>query len=243
MIEDIVNKVDYYQILNISNEATAKEVRKAFRQQSKINHPDKFPPAKRDEAQKHYILIIRAYKTLLDEDARRQYNEFLSKGIPWIDRYVNRYTSRYGAPRASLKWLLVTLLCVITAGQWCYRHYIFNKMVGYAKKTARYKYAVERAGGEDVEVEFTGLHKPAVWDLIPLRIITFPWDVSFFFWLWGVSYFGPQKTMEEKMMEEYNMSVEEIEEAKERQQEYIRKMKSSTKYKRYIRMMKKMGKT
>ncbi|KAG8923251.1 hypothetical protein FRC02_011266, partial [Tulasnella sp. 418] len=57
---------DYYQILEVSEEATADEIRKSFRRLAIIHHPDK-NPNDIEAATKKFASMQQAYEVLSDE--------------------------------------------------------------------------------------------------------------------------------------------------------------------------------
>jgi len=63
---------DYYKILNISREATADEIKKAFRKLARKYHPDVNPGNKK--AEEKFKEINEAYEVLSDPDKRRKYD-------------------------------------------------------------------------------------------------------------------------------------------------------------------------
>lgn len=69
--------VDYYKLLGIQKNATENEIRKAYRAASKKYHPDMNINSS-DEARRastlKFLLIQEAKETLLNKDARREYN-------------------------------------------------------------------------------------------------------------------------------------------------------------------------
>ncbi|WP_064091535.1 J domain-containing protein [Rossellomorea aquimaris] len=60
--------VDYYKLLGIDKVACEKEIKKAYRQKSKIYHPD----SGGDE--RDFISLTKAYETLMDASLRRSYD-------------------------------------------------------------------------------------------------------------------------------------------------------------------------
>lgn len=62
---------DYYLILNISTTASKEEIKKAFRKEVQIWHPDK--NLNRDTT-KEFLNITEAYIILNDDEAREKYN-------------------------------------------------------------------------------------------------------------------------------------------------------------------------
>lgn len=69
----MIQKRDYYKILNIAPIATEEEIKKAYRDLSKKYHPDLNPDLKlySDEKMKE---LVEAYNILIDKDKRREYD-------------------------------------------------------------------------------------------------------------------------------------------------------------------------
>ncbi|SFJ48180.1 DnaJ C-terminal domain-containing protein [Planctomicrobium piriforme] len=69
---------DYYQILGVSRDATAEQIRKAFKKIARENHPD----AKKDDpaAAERFKAAAEAYDVLGDEEKRKKYDQF---GANW----------------------------------------------------------------------------------------------------------------------------------------------------------------
>jgi DnaJ-class molecular chaperone len=65
---------NHYDVLGISREASADEIKRAYRALSLKWHPDRCPPDKKDEAQSKFQEIGAAYETLSDENRRQEYN-------------------------------------------------------------------------------------------------------------------------------------------------------------------------
>jgi DnaJ-class molecular chaperone len=68
---------DYYHILNVSRDASAEAIKKAFRQLALRYHPDHNPDNVK-EAEKKFKEINEAYEVLGDERKRWQYDQMLS---------------------------------------------------------------------------------------------------------------------------------------------------------------------
>lgn len=64
----------HYDVLGVSREASAEEIKRAYRALSLKWHPDRCPPEKKEEAQSKFQEIGAAYETLSDEGKRQQYN-------------------------------------------------------------------------------------------------------------------------------------------------------------------------
>ena len=74
--------MSYYEVLNVSKDASIDEIKKAYRQLSMKNHPDRNPDP---NAVAEMGKINEAYETLGDANKRRMYdmeNSLLQGGIP-----------------------------------------------------------------------------------------------------------------------------------------------------------------
>jgi len=69
---------DFYKLLGISRKATHKEIKKAYREKARINHPDK---NKAEGAAEKFAEIARAYEVLSDESKREIYDERGEDGL------------------------------------------------------------------------------------------------------------------------------------------------------------------
>lgn len=79
---------DYYQILGVSRNADASEIKKAFRKLARQYHPDMNPGDPQAEAR--FKDINEAYEVLSDPDKRKKYDQF---GMHW-----QRYQRMGGRP-------------------------------------------------------------------------------------------------------------------------------------------------
>ena len=72
-------KRDYYEVLGVSKDADAKEIKKAYRKLAMKYHPDKNPGDKAAEAK--FKEINEAYEVLSDEEKRSTYDRFGHDGL------------------------------------------------------------------------------------------------------------------------------------------------------------------
>ena len=74
---------DYYQTLGIARDASAKDIKSAFRKAARKHHPDVNPGDK--SAEEKFKAINEAYEVLSDPEKRKKYDQF---GAEW-ERYQN----------------------------------------------------------------------------------------------------------------------------------------------------------
>lgn len=73
-----MNKRDYYEVLGVSRDADAEEIRKAYRALAREYHPD---VNKSEDAEETFKEITEAYRVLSDEEKRAQYDRFGHGGV------------------------------------------------------------------------------------------------------------------------------------------------------------------
>ncbi len=70
---------DYYQLLGVARDASAEEIKKAYRQLAVKHHPDKNDGSK--ESEERFKEVTRAYEVLRDPDQRASYDRFGEQGL------------------------------------------------------------------------------------------------------------------------------------------------------------------
>ena len=82
---------DYYKILNLKNNCSKEEIRKKYKELSKIYHPDKT----NNNNNERFLNIKEAYDNLYDEELRKKHNIYLIFGdIQFTDEdyiLLNKY--------------------------------------------------------------------------------------------------------------------------------------------------------
>ena len=77
-----MSRPDYYELLDVSPDADAAELKQAYYRQAKIYHPDR--NAGNAAAEERFKLIAEAYRILGDETERRLYDEARERDIRYV---------------------------------------------------------------------------------------------------------------------------------------------------------------
>ncbi len=85
------NKRDYYEVLGVKKDASADEIKKAYRKAAMKYHPDRNPGDK--EAEAKFKEIGEAYEVLSDDGKRSRYDQF---GFAGVDPNYGAGTGGYG---------------------------------------------------------------------------------------------------------------------------------------------------
>jgi molecular chaperone DnaJ len=78
----MTQKRDYYEVLGIAKDASADDIRKAYRQSALKNHPDRNPGDA--EAEGRFKEATEAYQVLSDDDKRGRYDRFGHAGLEGV---------------------------------------------------------------------------------------------------------------------------------------------------------------
>ena len=73
------NKRDYYEVLGVSKDASADEIKKAYRKMAMKYHPDRNPGDK--EAEEKFKEVGEAYEVLSDADKKARYDQYGFAGV------------------------------------------------------------------------------------------------------------------------------------------------------------------
>lgn len=79
---------DFYKILQVPRDATEQQIKKSFRNLSKIYHPDKNNGDKKSHDM--FIKVNKAYETLLDPEKRKVYDVYGEEGLDQPNNIMNQ---------------------------------------------------------------------------------------------------------------------------------------------------------
>ena len=99
-----MSRPDYYELLDISPDATAAELKQAYYRQAKVYHPDR--NIGNAAAEERFKLVAEAYRVLSDETERRLYDEARERELRYADapelagmQRTVRFSARRGRTR------------------------------------------------------------------------------------------------------------------------------------------------
>jgi len=76
-----MSKRDYYEVLGIGRNATADDIKKAYRNLALKYHPDRVTPDKKKEAEERFKEMSEAYEVLIDSKKKANYDQFGHAGV------------------------------------------------------------------------------------------------------------------------------------------------------------------
>ncbi|KAF8975555.1 DnaJ sub B member 8 [Entomortierella lignicola] len=74
-------KPNYYELLCVDPSASKEDIKKAYRKQALLFHPDKMKPHMKEEASQHFQFISEAYEVLSDDTKRQLYDRYGHEGV------------------------------------------------------------------------------------------------------------------------------------------------------------------
>ncbi|KAM4556195.1 dnaJ homolog subfamily C member 1 isoform 1-T1 [Fundulus diaphanus] len=108
---DLVEEIpqNFYQFLNVDQDAAAADIKKAYRRLSLSLHPDK---NKDENAETQFRQLVSIYEVLKDEERRSRYDDILVNGLPDWRQPVFYYRRVRKMSNAELGFLLFLILTV-----------------------------------------------------------------------------------------------------------------------------------
>ncbi|KAB1201313.1 hypothetical protein CJ030_MR0G004312 [Morella rubra] len=190
---------DCYDLLGVSQNANASEIKKAYYKLSLKYHPDKNPDP---ESRKVFVKVANAYEILKDEATREQYDYAIAHPEE-VFYNTARYYQAYYAHKTDPRAVLVGLLLILSGFQYFNQWTRYNQAVEMVKKTPAYKnrlraLELERNGGttnkkkthrqmnkkmeedlsKELELQINGAEKPSIWGLVGIRFVLLPYTLG-----------------------------------------------------------------
>ncbi|XP_067640660.1 uncharacterized protein F54F2.9 [Eurosta solidaginis] len=213
-IFDLVEEVNqnFYEFMNISQEATNNEIKRAFRGLSIILHPDKNPS---EDANIQFRNLVSIYEVLKETSKREKYNRVLREGLPnWKSAlYYYRRMRKIGLYEGA-----AILFVIITIGQYLFAWaaYLEKKYTAEQVFGSKLKKWQKKNKNIDMDIILKEIPSPSIFNTLPFQIPLFIWHLP-----------GTVKEVFSKANELKDIALEkrrlEIEEAK-RQAENEREM-------------------
>ncbi|XP_013888183.1 dnaJ homolog subfamily C member 1 [Austrofundulus limnaeus] len=168
---DLVEEIPqtFYQFLNLDQDASAAEIKKAYRRLSLILHPDK---NKNENAETQFRQLVAIYEVLKDEERRHRYDDILENGLPDWRQPVFYYRRVRKMSNAELGFLLFLIL---TVGHYAviwsiYLEKQLDELLSKKKKEKKKKLSSRPAE----ELKWTGSdrnqERPHWQDILPLKL-------------------------------------------------------------------------
>jgi len=256
MVTDVTSGINYYQILGLTPDAEASDIRRAFRNLALTTHPDK--PGGSEAL---YLAVVRASEALSDTESRKEYDDLLANGVPWQENYYGKYAHKYGAPDVDIRYILLGLISVTSVLQYAYKNHKHHNYMRMAKKNVLYQNKVkkiqstkakksrfeEEEEDEDLpQIQLVGADKPKWTDVLAVQLVLSPYTLPKKIYALGRRiyreyYLGIKRTPEEiaqDMLSRLGMTQEEFDEEQKKALARQEKFKSSAKYKKMMRFMK-----
>uniref|UniRef100_A0A1A7WT84 DnaJ homolog subfamily C member 1 n=2 Tax=Iconisemion striatum TaxID=60296 RepID=A0A1A7WT84_9TELE len=207
---DLVEEIPqtFYQFLNIEQDASAAEIKKAYRRLSLLLHPDK---NKDENAETQFRQLVSIYEVLKDEDRRHRYDDILVNGLPDWRQPVFYYRRVRKMSNAELGFLLFFIL---TVGHYAviwsiYLEKQLDELLSKKKKEKRKKLSSRpaeelRCAGH--ERSDRSQDRPQWQDILPLKLSI---------WLYLSIKHLPQTVQEVKQYYEVYQQMKQLQEAEE----------------------------
>ena len=72
--EKMALRKDYYKVMGVPKDATASQIKKAYRKLALTNHPDKHPESEKEHYEAIFQEVTEAYEILSDDEKRGRYD-------------------------------------------------------------------------------------------------------------------------------------------------------------------------
>ena len=143
MVHDILSRPEknYYELLGMSRlyEFKLSELKKRYHAMSKEKHPDRNPSP---TAQEEFMALAHAYNILSNQLTREEYDDLLDNGVPMHEQYYGQYAHRFGAPDHDIRWVLLSVILLMTALKYGIALNNYHGVIESARNHPQYKIRV-----------------------------------------------------------------------------------------------------
>ncbi|XP_054728368.1 uncharacterized protein F54F2.9 [Anastrepha obliqua] len=174
-IFDLVEEINqnFYEFMNISQEATNTEIKRAFRSLSIVLHPDKNPS---EDANIQFRNLVSIYEVLRETSKREKYNKVLREGLPnWKSAlYYYRRMRKIGLYEGA-----GILFVIITIGQYLFAWaaYLEKKYTAEQVFGSKLKKLQKKNKSIDMDVILKEIPSPSILNTLPFQIPLFIWHL------------------------------------------------------------------
>jgi len=135
-----------YTLLNVKEDASPTEIKKAYRTQSLKYHPDKNPGR---DTTPIYRDINKAYEVLSNEDLRATYDRYLENpNASEFSQYYEYYKAVY-APKTDPKFVFALIFGLVSVFQYFTRSYMYQNTLKRIQKTTKFQTTVNQRFEEE----------------------------------------------------------------------------------------------
>ncbi|XP_055385923.1 dnaJ homolog subfamily C member 1-like [Condylostylus longicornis] len=173
-IFDLVEEINrnFYDMLGLEQDASAQQIKKAFRNLSVMLHPDK---NKASDANIQFRNIVAIYEVLKDSSKREKYDKVLKEGLPnWKSAlFYYRRVRKLGLAEGTL-----IVFIVFSIGQYLYAwaSFLEKKYTAEQILESKLKKVPKKKKNEVIEIMFDDISSPNICNTLPFQIPLFIWN-------------------------------------------------------------------
>ncbi|XP_077579930.1 dnaJ homolog subfamily C member 1 [Stigmatopora nigra] len=165
---DLVEEIPdtFYNFMALQQDATASEIKKAYRRLSLVLHPDK---NKDENAEMQFRQLVAIYEVLKDDERRHKYDDILANGLPDWRQPVFYYRRVRKMSNGELAFLLFV---IVTVGHYAviWSVYLEKQLDEMLAKKKREKKKKANAKEEVKSNPDRAQERPHWQDLLPLKV-------------------------------------------------------------------------
>ncbi|CAK8679390.1 unnamed protein product [Clavelina lepadiformis] len=171
-IFDLVDqtKLNFYEFLGLSQDASQPEVRRAYRKLSLTMHPDK---NKTEGAEESFRILAAMYEILKTKEKREIYDEVLANGLPAAYLYVPRQLRKMSLLEVSVIIALIVTLghFLVIWGSYAEKKLALDEYLPRLRKKQKKQRKKGLNNADQIVEEIENLvTKPTLYDVLPILI-------------------------------------------------------------------------